>query len=140
MDEVTQLLRSTPEWIRVWQTGIILMAVYLFGLGVVILLLPERAKAFLGGFAGNIAVNTAEAVLRAGAGLALMGVSPDSRFPYAFFIAGTFLVISALAIFLLPGPHRRFAQWAVPFALRIMPVYGVVSILMAGVLVWAVFA
>lgn len=140
MDDVTELLRSSADLILLWQAINALIAVYLVGLGLLILLKPEMARAFLGGFASNLLVNTLEAVMRALAGLALIGVSPDSRFPLVLFVAGAFLVFSAIPMLLLPGVHRRFAKWAVPFALRIMPVYGVVSFLMAGALVWAVFA
>ena len=140
MEQVTTWLRPDEDWVRAWLVVSGLCGAYLTGLGLLIFLKPGMAKAVLGGFAGGLLANSFEALVRAIAGVALMGVSPDTRFPAIFFVFGAFLLVSAIPMALLPRTHRRFASWAVPFALRIMPLFGALSIIFGALLLWAVFA
>ena len=101
-----------------------LAAVFLIALSLSVVFVPEQAKRFLSGYASSLLANSIEGVLRALVGLSLAGYAHEQGLGAILVLVGTFLVVSALAILLLPGLHKRFARWAVPFALRILPVYG----------------
>ena len=101
-----------------------LAAVFLIAVALSVLIMPEQAKRFLSGYASTLLVNSIEGVLRALVGLSLTGYAHQAGLSFILELAGVFLVVSALAILVLPGLHKSFARWAVPFALRILPVYG----------------
>ncbi|HCR94925.1 MAG: hypothetical protein CMH91_04400 [Oceanicaulis sp.] len=101
-----------------------LAAVFLMALALSVLIIPEQAKHFLSGYASTLLVNSVEGVLRALVGLSLAGYAHQQGLSAILVLVGVFLVVSALVILLLPGLHKRFARWAIPFALRILPLYG----------------
>lgn len=119
----------------------ILLAVtaYFLALGATALLREKSAKRFLLGFAETPARHYAELVVRLLVGGSLLLVAPTAAHATAMSALGWILVISTLAMALMPWRlHQRFAQSAVPKALRYLPLIGVTSLLMGGWLLWSV--
>ena len=110
--------------------GVVLVAaLYLVALGVGALVRPERAKHFLGGFAGSARIHFTELTLRVLTGGALVLSAPRLAFSDALTVFGWVLIGSSLVLALVPWRlHRRFAAWSVPQATRRMPLVGVASI------------
>jgi len=107
-------------------------ALFLVVLGLSALLLADHTKAFLRGFASTHELNALEAVLRLIAGFAFIGASNVMRFSEAFFYFGLVLASTAIIMFFMPNTHKRYAKWAVPFAIAILPFYGLMSITLGG--------
>lgn len=138
---MTGLLQRAVEWLQfggsatlVWLWLVRLAATYLIGLGIVVFRRRELALRFLGGFAATPAANALESLLRLVAGIAFMGASPAMHMAELFAAFGAVLVVTAIPMLLLPDLHKRYAGWAVPFAQRIAPLFGVLALLL-GVLV-----
>ena len=109
-------------------------ATYLVLLGLVALIDPRRALGFLRKFAQTRRANAIEASCRIAAGLAFTNVAPD--LPASDVILGfaLVLIVSAVAMLALPDLHRRFADRVVPGIARFVPLVGIVSLAMGGVL------
>lgn len=136
MEAVSQWVLDIEPFPETYRWVLRAAAVYLIGLSAVIVLAQDRASAFLSGHASTILLNTLEGVLRLIAGVALIGFTAQAGLPAILSLAGLFLAISAVAMVLLPSLHRRYAAWAVPFTLKILPVYAAGALSLGLALGW----
>ena len=88
-------------------------------------------------YASSVKINTLEALLRFLAGIAFIGASAQTKLPVAFFAFGMMLAATSVPILLLPKLHRQFASWAIPFAVRILPLYGAGSMLLSALFIYS---
>ena len=137
MDALLSLMRSSGLLILIWQ-GLVWAAIaFLLAFGALCLFLPAAGRRFLGGYAASRAHNNLEAFLRFLAGLGFMGASADMRTSGFMFAFGAFLAISAEGLGIFYKQHQRFARAVVPMAQRLAPLYGVLSLGLAGFFIWA---
>lgn len=107
---------------------IVAAGLYLFALGASCFVRPTSAAKFLLGFASTAFVHYLELALRVLVGVALVHKAPALPNPWVFNIFGWMLVATSLVMCLVPWRwHRRFAQRAVPQALRTIKPLGVSS-------------
>jgi hypothetical protein len=137
MNDVVVALNGHEALSLTWRLVVWACVAYLLVVGLMALLRPALAGRFLDGFAASQRANAAEAALRLVAGLGLMGASPAMKFSMAFFWFGALLAATALPMMFLHGLHRRYAGWAIPFAKRILGMYGVMALALSGVIVWS---
>ena len=117
------------------------VAIYFLLLGAIALVRPTNARAFLLGFADTSFKHYVELAIRLIVGGAMLLVARDSAYPTALAAFGWILVVSTAFMALMPWRlHHRFAQSAVPRALRYLPLIGVSSLIMGGVLFWVAVA
>ncbi len=116
---------------------VVTAAIYFLVLGAIALVRPKSARAFLLGFADTSLKHYAELAARLIVGGAMLFVARDSAYPTALAAFGWILVVSTAFMALMPWRlHHRFAQSAVPRALRYLPLIGVSSLIMGGLLFW----
>ena len=137
MSQIVDALNASNVLTIFWLSCLWVAAGFLLVLGLAIFFQKQRAVKFLGGYASSITINTLEALLRFLAGIAFVGASIYTKFPIVSFAFGVMLAVTAIPILLLPKLHSHFARWAIPFAIRILPVYGAGAILLSGLLVYA---
>lgn len=117
------------------------VAIYFLILGAIALARPKNARAFLLGFADTSFKHYVELAIRLIVGGAMLLVARDSAYPTALAAFGWILVVSTAFMALMPWRlHHRFAQSAVPWALRYLPVIGISSLIMGGLLFWVAVA
>lgn len=108
---------------------VLLAGVFLACLGLACLVAPAQARRFLLGFASSLALHYLELAIRLVVGGAFLVAAPAMAFPRIFTAAGAVLVVTTIALALVPWPwHRRFAQRTVPAALRFLPLLGLASL------------
>lgn len=123
------------------QSGVIATGLFLLGFGLVAWLMPTRAGRFLLAFASTPGIHFAELALRLVAGSAFLLAAPASAFPQAFHFFGILLIGTTAVMLVVPWHwHRRFSKRAVPPALRLLPVMGLVSIVAGSLALWAILA
>ena len=109
-------------------------------LGGASLLAPSHASRFLLGFADSPSKHYAELGFRFLAGGAFVLAAPNVLFPTAFNFFGWVLVATTMVLLLIPWRwHHRFAQRAVPEALRFLPVIGACSLALGVLVLVAVY-
>ena len=114
----------------------LLFSLFLIALGGASLFAPAKAKVFLLGFATSAFTHYLEMVLRLVVGASILSQAPHLMFPVVFTVFGWMMVATTVVLLLLPWKwHRRFAEKAVPPALRYLPLFGVVSLALGLVLV-----
>lgn len=107
---------------------VLLTGFYLVGLALGLLLSPEGATRFLGGFASSGFIHYLELVLRLIAGGAILLYAPQMLFSGFFVIVGWVLVVTTVGLFAVPWQwHQRFARRAVPYATRNLRLVAVAS-------------
>jgi hypothetical protein len=110
-------------------------ALYFLVLGVVSLLAPAKAGAFLLGFAATAALHYLELALRLAVGTALVAAAPALAASGVFAIAGWVLLVTTAGLLLVPWRwHRRFATHVVPMATRHLTLIGLASLALAGLM------
>lgn len=120
---------------------VVLTALFLFGLAAASFLAPSFAARFLGGFAGSARAHFLEMFFRIIVGCAFVAYSPNMRYSKAFFLFGWGLVVSSTILVLLPWRwHHRFAQQVVPPITRHVWLFGIVSLPLGGVILFAVLS
>ena len=98
---------------------VLLAGCYLLALGAVALHKPEHASQFLLGFAASAYLHYLELLLRIMVGLAFVLRAPIMMFGAVYLLFGWVLIGTSAMLFCVPWQqHYRFAQWAVPHALR----------------------
>ena len=66
--------------------------------------------------------------------------APHSIHPLALTAFGWLLIGTTAVMAVVPWRvHRRFAEAAVPKALRFLPLIGVTSVVLGGLLLWSIF-
>lgn len=136
MDMISEWALAIEPFAEAYRWALRAAAAFLIGLAAMTMVFPARARAFLAGQASTLCLNTLEGALRLVAGVALIGFAARTGLPAWLTLAGLFLAVTAVAMVLLPGLHRRYAQWAVPFALKILPVYAAGAFALGVALVW----
>ena len=118
---------------------IVLAGLYMLALGAASLFAPLHAGRFLLGFASTRSVHLAELLARLVVGAAFVHYAPHMRFSSAFSFFGWALLLTTACLLVMPWEwHRRFAQRAVPNALRFIVVIGLVSLSLATAVFFAV--
>lgn len=120
---------------------LVAVAVYFLILGSASLIWPDSARRFFLGFATTASRHYAELAARFVVGGSLLVVSPHNPFhatlaAFGWILSGT-TVIMALVPWRL---HCRFAEAAVPRAMRYLKLIGISSIFLGVSLLWALFA
>lgn len=120
------------------QLLILAAACFLISLGAFALLAPARVRAFLLGFAGSPGLHFLELGLRALLAWALLQQAGALPWPRVFALAGWVLLLTTAVMAVLPWRwHRRFAQQAVPRALRFLPLLALAALGMGGFLLFS---
>lgn len=120
--------------------AVFLAGVFLAGLGLASLVAPAAARRFLLGFAASPSLHYTELALRGVVGASFLVQAPAMRFAPLFAGAGWVLLLTTAGLLLVPWRwHRRFAQRSVPAALRLLPLLGVASLLLAGLVFVGLF-
>ena len=116
-----------------------LTGVYFIALSVLSFAAPARASVFLMGFASSAATHYAELLVRMMVGSAFIAASPVVPFQAAFAVFGWVLVGTTAVLFLVPWQlHRKFAERAVPRALRHLRLIAVASLFLGAFVLWSV--
>ena len=128
------MFATASQWL------VIVAGLWLIGVGVFMLIQPRQALVVLGQMGGSPRVHIGEMAVRILAGIAMVFAAAASRFPLVVAVIGSFLIISALVLLLLPRRwHAAYSTW---WSIRI-PVAAVrlmapVSWAMGGALIWIV--
>ena len=113
-------------------------ALWLIGLAVAVLLIPERVKALLRKFASSARAHVSEQVPRLIAGIAFVVFSPHMRLPDVFLVFGWVLVATSAALLVTPWRwHQRYGQWVIPLAIRFIGLFAVSACPLGGLVLWA---
>jgi hypothetical protein len=109
-------------------------------LGYMALLAPSRASRFLLAFAGSPCKHYTELAVRLLVGGAFVLSAPLMAFSSGFNFFGWVILSTTAVLFIVPWRlHHRFAQWAVPAALRFLPLLGSSSLTLGCLVIWAVW-
>ena len=120
---------------------VIATGVYFLGLAAACLLTPNRARNFLRKFASSGFAHYTEMTVRIIAGGALVLYAPHMAYSEAFTLFGWVLVISSSVLLLIPWRwHHQFGQWAIPFAIKILPLFALGSLALGASILYATFA
>ncbi len=112
---------------------------YFLALGVLAFTAPARVSGFLMGFASSASTHYLELVVRVIVGAAFILTAPVVPLSVVFACFGWVLVGTTAVLFLVPWKvHRRFAERAVPEALRYLPLVGVASLVLGAFVLWSV--
>jgi hypothetical protein len=118
---------------------VVLTALFLFGLAAISFFASSYAARFLGGFAGSARAHFLEMLIRIIAGFAFVAYAPNMLYPSAFLLFGWALVVSTIVLLVLPWRwHHRFGQKFVPPIVRHVWLFGIVSLPLGGVILFAV--
>ena len=103
---------------------ILLFCTFLFGLGVMILIYPQRAEKFLNLYTSSARAHYTEQAARLVVGTAIVVLAPSLWHPTLLNIFGWILIITTIGLLLIPWRrHHRFGEWAIPLAIRYMKIY-----------------
>jgi hypothetical protein len=118
---------------------VMLTALYLLGLATVSFLAPAHAARFLNKFAGSARAHFAEMLIRLAIGCSLLVYSPRMAYPGAFLLFGWIMIVTTVVLLLLPLRwHHRFAQKVVPPLTRHVCLFGIVSLSLGCLILFAV--
>ena len=85
---------------------------WLAGIGVFMTIYPQRALDLLGQTAAKYKVNLTELIPRLIAGCALILRAPQSKYPLTFELGGWFIVVTSVALLIIPLKwHAGYARW-----------------------------
>ena len=116
------------------------VAVFFLILGMTALIRPSSARRFLLAFATSALKHYTELATRFVVGAAMLLVAPHSACSSALTAFGWLLIATTAVMTLIPWRvHYRFAAASVPKALRFLPMIGVSSLALGGLLLWALF-
>ena len=120
---------------------VVVVAIFFLMLGTVALVRPAIARGFLLGFASTALKHYAELLARILVGGSLLVLAPNSAYSTALSAFGWLLIGTTTFMALVPWRiHRRFAQSAVPKALRFLPLIGITSLVIGVLLLWVIAA
>ena len=122
------------------KTILVAVAAFFLLLGLISLVRPIHARRFLLGFAASAPKHYAELAARLVVGGAMLIVAPHTIHSAALTAFGWLLIVTTAAMAIVPWRvHRRFTEAAVPQALRFLPMIGVTSVVLGGLLLWSTF-
>jgi uncharacterized membrane protein YedE/YeeE len=114
----------------------LLTGLYLLALAIVSLLKPAKVSNFLLGFATSAPVHYLELLIRIVVGAAFVIHAPLMKFTNIFTIFGWILIGTTACLFVVPWQwHQRFAQRAVPYALRYLKLLAVCSLILGSFII-----
>lgn len=137
MDTLIHGLQQKGLLTDLWRALIMIAAIFLLLFGGTALARPAKARNFLAGYASTAKLNALEAILRFIAGLAFIGGAPILKFSQFYLAFGIILAVTAVPMFFLHKQHQKFAAWAVPFAVKILPLYGMMSLIFGGFILYS---
>lgn len=118
---------------------VIFAAIFLIGIAVGSFFVPKVATKFLDAFASSARAHLAEMAMRLIAGWAFVVYSPQMLYSYAFKLFGWVLVVTSVLLLLIPWRwHHKFAQVAVRPLTRRVWLFGVFSLPLGGIILFAV--
>ncbi len=121
-------------------TAIVIFAgMWIVWIGIGMLVEPQRMRDLLAMMASSQRINLTEQSLRALVGIAMIVHADAAKFPTFFLIGGGFLVVTALALAVIPLRwHASYAIWWAdklkPWAVRLL---SAPAIALGGLLIWA---
>ena len=116
------------------------VAIFFLMLGLAALIRPSIARRFLLGFATSALKHYTELATRLLVGASVLLVAPHSSYASVLAAFGWLLIVTTAFMTLVPWrAHHRFAAASVPKALRFLPMIGVSSLVLGGLLLWALF-
>ena len=116
------------------------VAIFFLMLGLAALIRPSIARRFLLGFATSALKHYTELAMRFLVGASMLLVAPHSAYSSALAAFGWLLIVTTAVMAIVPWRiHRRFAEASVPKALRFLPMIGVSSLVLGGLLLWSTF-
>lgn len=119
---------------------VVLAAMFLIGVAAASFFAPELAARFLDSFASSARAHLAEMALRLLAGWAFVVYSPQMLYSSAFTLFGWVLVITSVLLLLIPWRwHHKFAQMAVRPLTRRVWLFGILSLPLGGMILFAAF-
>ena len=122
------------------QTILAAVAIFFLMLGLAALIRPSIARRFLLGFATSALKHYTELAMRFLVGASMLLVAPHSAYSSALAAFGWLLIVTTAFMTLVPWrAHHRFAAASVPKALRFLPMIGVSSLVLGGLLMWTLF-
>lgn len=117
---------------------VILFGLYLIGLAVASVLLPERAARFLESFAGSAFAHYLEMLIRLVVGVSFVRIASRMPLPTAFTVFGWILVGTTVGLLVIPWQwHHSFAVKSVPQALRYLKLFAAVSFILGALILTA---
>lgn len=117
---------------------VVLAALYLVGLAVASFVAPAKTAAFLNVFAGSARAHYTEIGIRLLVGAALVVAAPRMLYADVFYWFGWVLVVTSIILLLLPWRwHHRFAQRVVPPLTKRVWLFGLLSLPLGGVILFA---
>jgi hypothetical protein len=100
------MFATASQWL------VIVVGLWLIGLGGFMLIQPRQALRALGQLGGSPTIHIGEMAMRIIAGIAMVFAAAASRFPVAVSAIGSFLIVSALVLLLLPRRwHAAYSTW-----------------------------
>jgi hypothetical protein len=137
MDQIVQTLTQYDLGFM-WRLVVWACIAFLLILGALVFIRPAVVNRFIEGFVtSGRRINFLEVALRLIASLAFVAVSPETKFPVVFFWIGAVLAITAIPMMFLHRFQKSQAEWAIPFAKRILPLTGVLAIALGVLIAWA---
>lgn len=121
-------------------TAIVIFAgLWIIWTGLGMLVEPQRMRELLAMMASSQQINLTEQSLRALVGIAMIVQANAAKLPVFFTIGGGFLVVTALALALIPLRwHASYAIWWAdtlkPWAVRLL---SAPAVLLGGLFIWA---
>lgn len=114
---------------------VVVVAIFFLMLGTVSFVRPPIAREFLLGFANNALKHYAELLTRVIVGGSLLLIARNSVYATALSAFGWLLIVTTAIMALVPWRfHHRFTQYAVPKALRFLPLIGITSLVIGALL------
>ena len=117
---------------------VLLTGLWLVGFAFYIVFRPEGAKRVLGGFASSARAHFLEQALRLVAGSGFVLFASELRFSDLMRGFGWILIVTTVGLIVTPWRwHQRFAQWAIPFAVRRIKLDALGSFLLGAFILYA---
>lgn len=127
----------------VYITGFLvnLFALLLLVLGLLCFLRPTSVQNFFDLFVATKKAHFIEQMIRLVVGLSLIRFSEMMTYSGLFYAFGWLIVVTSLLLIVLPWRwHQKFAQRVIPVVKKHLKVYGLLSLFLAVMLLYAVWA
>lgn len=125
--------------VMIAKTIVILTGLYFICLSLAALAAPALAARFLHGFAGTVLAHYLELGIRLAVGGAFVVGAPDMLGAGAMAAFGWVILISTIVLLCIPWRwHRGFAQRSVPYAVQFLKFFGIISMALGGIILFAV--
>ena len=113
--------------------------VFLIGMSVVIAAKPMLAQRILKSFASSPRAHYTEQAIRLTVGAAIVVFAPSMLFSNFFMFFGWLLVVTTVGLLLIPWQwHHKFADWAIPLAIRHLKLYAIGTFVLGSFILYSV--